>query len=102
MKPNIYVWIVEQDGEHRIRKWDTKPFGNATHFCVYEASGAIALFDPAQLEICHAALRDYRDSLAKRIPTEPSMIIREHFINQIAECQKMITDIIDQFGGSDE
>lgn len=32
---NIYVWIVHQDGENRIRKWDTKPFDEATHICAY-------------------------------------------------------------------
>lgn len=29
----LYVWVVSQDGEYRIRKWDTKPFDEATHEC---------------------------------------------------------------------
>lgn len=27
----IWVWLVAQDGENRIRKWDIKPFPEATH-----------------------------------------------------------------------
>lgn len=29
----LYVWVVSQDGEHRIRKWDTQHFNEATHEC---------------------------------------------------------------------
>ena len=29
----IYVWVVSKDGEHRIRRWKTKPFDEATHVC---------------------------------------------------------------------
>jgi len=34
LPPELYVWIVSQDGEDRIRKWDIKPFEEATHICV--------------------------------------------------------------------
>lgn len=33
LPPELYVWIVTQDGEDRIRKWDVKPFDDATHIC---------------------------------------------------------------------
>lgn len=32
LPPSVYLWIVTQSGEDRIRKWDTIPFPEANYF----------------------------------------------------------------------